>query len=213
MKLDDGRLTFVAQQEVTALDAIHKAVLGKAACAGRVTEGVGTCISIHAPTWGATFVMARASLPLPYFNPRTHVGCDTSQMRSVRLWNDFNPRTHVGCDRMNVSVTYSYRNFNPRTHVGCDPIQKLLCVHLLNFNPRTHVGCDENFVDTFRFFLMISIHAPTWGATYNAFTLLYSVLFQSTHPRGVRPQRFSEYKFMGDISIHAPTWGATQNPC
>ena len=54
MKLDDGRLTFVAQQEVTALDAIHKAVLGKAACAGRVTEGVGTCISIHAPTWGAT---------------------------------------------------------------------------------------------------------------------------------------------------------------
>ena len=54
MKLDDGRLTFVAQQEVTALDAIHKAALGKAACAGRVTEGVGTCISIHAPTWGAT---------------------------------------------------------------------------------------------------------------------------------------------------------------
>ena len=54
MKLDDGRLSFVAQQEVTALDAIHKAALGKAACAGRVTEGVGTCISIHAPTWGAT---------------------------------------------------------------------------------------------------------------------------------------------------------------
>lgn len=57
MKLDDGRLTFVAQQEVTALDAIHKAVLGKAACAGRVTEGVGTCISIHAPTWGATQIL------------------------------------------------------------------------------------------------------------------------------------------------------------
>lgn len=54
MKLDDGRLSFVAQQEVTALDAIHKAVLGKAACAGRVTEDVGACISIHAPTCGAT---------------------------------------------------------------------------------------------------------------------------------------------------------------
>ena len=60
MKLDDGRLTFVAQQEVTALDAIHKAVLGKAACAGRVTEGVGTCISIHAPTWGATLAQREA---------------------------------------------------------------------------------------------------------------------------------------------------------
>ena len=60
MKLDDGRLSFVAQQEVTALDAIHKAVLGKAACAGRVTEGVGACISIHAPTWGATWVRAES---------------------------------------------------------------------------------------------------------------------------------------------------------
>lgn len=60
MKLDDGRLTFVAQQEVTALDAIHKAALGKAACAGRVTEGVGTCISIHAPTWGATLAQREA---------------------------------------------------------------------------------------------------------------------------------------------------------
>ena len=76
MKLDDGRLTFVAQQEVTALDAIHKAVLGKAACAGRVTEGVGTCISIHAPTWGATYQTPNMTNPCRHFNPRTHVGCD-----------------------------------------------------------------------------------------------------------------------------------------
>ena len=62
MKLDDGRLTFVAQQEVTALDAIHKAVLGKAACAGRVTEDVGACISIHAPTWGATSASRKESI-------------------------------------------------------------------------------------------------------------------------------------------------------
>lgn len=38
MELDDSRFAFVAQQEVTALDAVHKAVLGKAACAGRMTE-------------------------------------------------------------------------------------------------------------------------------------------------------------------------------
>ena len=80
MKLDDGRLTFVAQQEVTALDAIHKAVLGKAACAGRVTEGVGTCISIHAPTWGATSRLIRHNISLPNFNPRTHVGCDSDNL-------------------------------------------------------------------------------------------------------------------------------------
>lgn len=76
MKLDDGRLSFVAQQEVTALDAIHKAVLGKAACAGRVTEDVGACISIHAPTCGATHRCRSCHHGNGYFNPRTHVGCD-----------------------------------------------------------------------------------------------------------------------------------------
>lgn len=40
MKVDNCRLAFVAQQEVTALDAVHKAVLGKAACAGRMAEDV-----------------------------------------------------------------------------------------------------------------------------------------------------------------------------
>ena len=98
MKLDDGRLTFVAQQEVTALDAIHKAVLGKAACAGRVTEGVGTCISIHAPTWGATQPLLKSIGGTKNFNPRTHVGCDIFVGVNVYLYCDFNPRTHVGCD-------------------------------------------------------------------------------------------------------------------
>ena len=98
MKLDDGRLTFVAQQEVTALDAIHKAVLGKAACAGRVTEGVGACISIYAPTWGATHAGRPAQGLHADFNPRTHVGCDTVMEVSCSLMLYFNPRTHVGCD-------------------------------------------------------------------------------------------------------------------
>ena len=33
-----------------------------------------------------------------YFNPRTHVGCDTSyrSIHEIRVY--FNPRTHVGCD-------------------------------------------------------------------------------------------------------------------
>ena len=98
MKLDDGRLSFVAQQEVTALDAIHKAVLGKAACAGRVTEDVGACISIHAPTWGATanseeLVMTlNISIHAPTWGA-TRRGCGATEKTS-----NFNPRTHVGCD-------------------------------------------------------------------------------------------------------------------
>ena len=55
------------------------------------------------------------------------------------------------------------------------------------FNPRTRVGCD----------LRIDHH----GAL--------SSLFQSTHPRGVRPYRAVETWFNFHVSIHAPAWGAT----
>ena len=77
----------------------------------------------------------------------------------------------------------------------------------------------------------ISIHAPTWGATLAQREALTKLLFQSTHPRGVRhgslameivPARFQSTHPRGvrlrialrsfsdfPISIHAPTWGAT----
>ena len=35
---------------------------------------------------------------------------------------------------------------------------------------------------------MVSIHAPTRGATVKTVTVLGEVKFQSTHPHGVRPQ-------------------------
>ena len=35
-----------------------------------------TPISIHAPTWGATSHKSLSHKKSPYFNPRTHVGCD-----------------------------------------------------------------------------------------------------------------------------------------
>ena len=97
MKLDDGRLSFVAQQEVTALDAIHKAVLGKAACAGRVTEDVGACISIHAPTWGATSVLCRC-VSVTGFQSTHPRGVRPNFASRLAFVRHFNPRTHVGCD-------------------------------------------------------------------------------------------------------------------
>ena len=60
---------------------------------------------------------------------------------------------------------------------------------LSDFNPRTHVGCD----------------APNFCA------LFHLLLFQSTHPRGVRPAFSHEKMKLFHISIHAPTWGATRS--
>ena len=77
----------------------------------------------------------------------------------------------------------------------------------------------------------ISIHAPAWGATVTKGRELQSLLFQSTRPRGARPDRlrqrliillFQSTRPRGArrragarsyghrrISIHAPAWGAT----
>ena len=54
------------------------------------------------------------------------------------------------------------------------------------FNPRTHEGCDSLFYK-----LYITFH-----------------VFQSTHPRGVRPLLLG-IKSLMFVSIHAPTRGAT----
>ena len=99
-----------------------------------------------------------------HFNPRTHVGCDICRQNTSCQWSHFNPRTHVGCDIALLKIVRMLRNFNPRTHVGCDVA------------PVLPVGRGVH----------ISIHAPTWGATYSSSNAGWVFTFQSTHPRGVR---------------------------
>ena len=76
----------------------------------------------------------------------------------------FNPRTHEGCDIDNCSSSSPIRRFNPRTHEGCDSARCLRDDAICCFNPRTHEGCDSMVP-----YLISSL-----------------VMFQSTHPRGVR---------------------------
>ena len=57
----------------------------------------------------------------------------------------------------------------------------------LSFNPRTRVGCDPP---------PACLRTTLWT-------------FQSTHPRGVRPDHGRLGDLSGRVSIHAPAWGAT----
>ena len=107
-------------------------------------------VSIHAPTWGATkageYYIGHAG-----FNPRTHVGCDTSHFfykccEYVSIHAPTWGATYIHC-----SYYYILMCFNPRTHVGCDPLYR---------NGRAHGP--------------VSIHAPTWGATNQQFKTLES---------------------------------------
>ena len=98
------------------------------------------------------------------FNPRTHAGCDEGCLRLLRHW-EFQS-THPRRVRLKLKM------------VG------ILCKC---FNPRTHAGCDPNHSCRHRE-LQVSIHAPTQGATFYIIFYVYIVrLFQSTHPRRVRP--------------------------
>ena len=54
------------------------------------------------------------------------------------------------------------------------------------FNPRTRVGCDGSS-KCFYYDVVVSIHAPVWGATKEWIKRLESEI----------------------VSIHAPVWGAT----
>ena len=98
------------------------------------------------------------------------------------------------------------------------------------FNPRTHTGCDVHFVVA-KFIIRVSIHAPTRGATDIHPPSIFSGVFQSTHPHGVRLlsscratraiRCFNPRTHTGCdlrqvieldlwiVSIHAPTRGAT----
>ena len=187
MKLDDGRLTFVAQQEVTALDAIHKAVLGKAACAGRVTEGVGTCISIHAPTWGATASIkrTRAMSIISIHAPTWGATFRDFQDARATIFQSTHPR---GVRQDSAHAKAELWDFNPRTHVGCDIIPWHCSLRILLFQS-TH---------------------PRGVRLRKQMSYERRRSFQSTHPRGVRPFEAAMAWLFNPISIHAPTWGATE---
>ncbi len=90
---------------------------------------------------------------------------------------------------------------------------------MICFNSRTHAGCDLKLAREKAEREAVSIHAPTRGATYSAFSSVSRhKRFQFTHPRGVRPEQIrdavleSEFQFThprgvrlrGEMSFQAP---------
>ena len=96
-----------------------------------------------------------------------------------------------------MTTLSSYRYFNPRTHMGCDDRSRSWRGRPRLFQS-THPHGVRHTVDWFQsMLLVISIHAPTWGATCVFSYVFYTHdIFQSTHPHGVRlsaPLCFNKY--------------------
>ena len=165
-------------------------------------------VSTHAPARGATKNRTTYVSNRPSFNPRTRTGCDPAPFPLLPFLPCFNPRTRTGCDLRGIQLSKVHSRFNPRTRTGCDVFIFSAPLFYFRFNPRTRTGCD---VTT----------SPK---------LLPVILFQPTHPHGVRlalhnpvdePLRFNPRTRTGCdpencglrhpvlVSTHAPARGAT----
>ena len=148
----------------------------------------GSIISIHAPAWGATpDIFARTYEPAISIHAPAW-GATHRHIRGDLGRRHFNPRTRMGCDQRPLRRSRAAFDFNPRTRMGCDQSIHNGWMNPNDFNPRTRMGCD---------FAGRSSRAG-------------DILFQSTHPHGVRHSTGHNLGTANSISIHAPAWGATQ---
>ena len=124
---------------------------------------------------------------------------------------NFNPRSHTGSDDTGRFCLQQGGNFNPRSHTGSDPLQfypihgqKMISIHAPT---RGATNLDTAFINRS---IIISIHAPTRGAT-----LFISPAQKSACNFNPRSHTGSDLLTFGilsgfKISIHAPTRGATR---
>ena len=105
-------------------------------------------VSIHAPTRGATDMTASTAGANSRFNPRAHAGRDRFPLESLTLQSSFNPRAHAGRDKGSNTTSQRFTLFQSTRPRGARPIQ--FCMS--------------------RGDVMVSIHAPTRGATRSVLT-------------------------------------------
>ena len=170
-------------------------------------------VSIHAPAWGATLARNWACLAARCFNPRTRVGCDhprTASCSRRSLFQSTHPRGVRLSSCRGCAITKTC--FNPRTRVGCDALAAFHRAVREGFQSTHPRGVRLVVVADGHALSHVSIHAPAWGATipgilrdaarpcFNPRTRVgcdammpdtpcTRLLFQSTHPRGVRRRR------------------------
>ena len=141
------------------------------------------------------------------FNPRTHAGCDTNRRSGTRPHTCFNPRTHAGCDHR--SITHwshgGFQSTHPRRVRLCAPCHPNADVGFQSTHPRRcdACSCSGRANTSFQ-----STHHAGCDQT-DCVVRATPSMFQSTHPRRVRPQRcIIPPTRCSHVSIHA-TQGAT----
>ena len=149
------------------------------------------CVSIHAPTRGATFLKL-VHFEFSMFQSTHPRGVRLSVSGSINLQIMFqttHPRGGATLPQGLLAISVNVSIHAPTR--GCDMVLLLLQISLICFNPRTHEGVRLRTTSLAWIPQHVSIHAPTRGATSSICIHLKGSL----------------------VSIHAPTRGATLSSC
>ena len=191
------------------------------------------CISIHAPTRGATVARVYSGVQPYYFNPRSHEGSDYRFLKGSRSGYYFNPRSHEGSDVIRrvrftgngtISIHAPTRGATCRSWLTSYQILQISIhaptrgatvarvysgVQPYYFNPRSHEGSDYRFLKGSRSGYYFNPRSHEGSDDRVQCILCAITQFQSTLPRGERQCRLKYEIEQAEISIHAPTRGAT----
>ena len=115
------------------------------------------------------------------FNPRSHKGSDEIQeneqpKKQISIHAPTRGATAYGMNLVLVDT-----DFNPRSHKGSDLPKDTATSITSNFNPRSHKGSDKKWC-FYGYIFVISIHAPTRGATAILHKIPYLFYFIFTNP-------------------------------
>ena len=121
------------------------------------------CVSIHAPTWGATNQQNTTMTDFLFQStrPRGARPYPTIIRQFFYLFQSTRPR---GARRVAVTRQWALRCFNPRAHVGRDPNWDKHIVFEHKFQSTRPRGARPIMISEVAQ-TSVSIHAPTWGAT------------------------------------------------
>ena len=122
-------------------------------------------VSIHAPTWGATNIynIKGGAGGFQSTHPRGVRLVFRSQVMDDNWFQSTHPR---GVRHLVVLGARPAMGFNPRTHVGCDREQEISRTTRLLFQSTHPRGVRPLDAAYCCLQLAVSIHAPTWGATW-----------------------------------------------
>ena len=146
-----------------------------------------TQVSIHAPTWGATSLQheKRRAKSVSIHAPTWGATSCAYTHKPVSMFQSTHPHGVRLIISLNNAAKYKFQSTHP--------------------HGVRHNGESSSFL-----IHQVSIHAPTWGATY--FRCVPFYLHACFNPRthmGCDPLRGAKVHVSSWVSIHAPTWGAT----